>query len=173
MKYKTMSDVRAANRAGGQHFFSAGAMRFFNSKVESALYSGRYFITSERFRFDDPKAYTVREVMEKGASIETVGEFCQYKNIEDARAEIRRLLKLPVRSYYVHFHGRHAGAIGVFVHMSATIEAQTEIEFARKFYDKYELSGQRVTTVALDGPGEVYRKFNFWDAMTGKPGFEN
>ena len=92
MKFKTIADVRAANRVKGQHFFDAGTMRFFNSKVESSLYAGRYFITSERFRYDDPKTYTIREAKEDG-DIDTIGEFCAYKDIETAREEVRRLVR--------------------------------------------------------------------------------
>lgn len=89
--FSTMADVRAANRALGHHFFERDTMRFFESRVESALYAGRYFITSEKAGFrETQRKFTIREVTPDGY-IKTVGEFCAYDFIENARDEARRL----------------------------------------------------------------------------------
>lgn len=45
--YKTLADVRAANAAAGFRFFDRGTMKFWNSRIESTLIRGRFFITSE------------------------------------------------------------------------------------------------------------------------------
>ncbi len=86
-----MADVRAANKASGQHWFSRSTMRFFNSVVESPLYHGRYFITSERYMDDAAKLYSVR-VVQDDAGIDTVGEFQAYISKADAREAIRALV---------------------------------------------------------------------------------
>ena len=62
-------------------------MRFFNSRIESGLLRGRFFITSERRELDFPKRYTVREVL-AGGDIKTVGEFQGYTDLEFARIAV-------------------------------------------------------------------------------------
>lgn len=64
MSFKTISDVRAANKAAGHHFFDRDTMRFFRSRVVSGLYAGRYFITREIF--GERPTFTVREVSPSG-----------------------------------------------------------------------------------------------------------
>lgn len=91
-KYKTMSDVRAANKANGNYFFSRDSMRFFKSKIESGLYNGKYFITSEQFDYNSPRLYTVRSV-NLDASINTIGDFQQYKTKSHARYFIQEQVK--------------------------------------------------------------------------------
>lgn len=86
--FQTMTDVRAANKAIGNHWFERSTMKFFNSRVESSLLGGRYFITSERRELTFPKRYTVREVLQDG-DIKTVGEFQGYSLLEDARIAVR------------------------------------------------------------------------------------
>lgn len=59
------------------HFFSPGAMRFFNSRVCSDVFptkNGAYFITSEKFDYKSPRLYTVR-FFDLNDDIKTVGEF--------------------------------------------------------------------------------------------------
>lgn len=60
----TMAQVKEANKANGQYFFSRDTMRFFASKVESKLYyTTQCFITSEKKCFDDyTRVYSVRQV---------------------------------------------------------------------------------------------------------------
>lgn len=94
MTFTTISEVRAANKAAGYHWFDRSSMRFFNTVIESKLYAGKYFITSDRMRVEDPKRYSIRAVREDGG-VDTVGsfqDFCKYLTIEDARAAVRRLL---------------------------------------------------------------------------------
>lgn len=47
-RFDDLWDVEEANRRAGQHFFSPDTMRFFKSRVHSALYGGRFFVTSEK-----------------------------------------------------------------------------------------------------------------------------
>ncbi len=86
--YRTISDVKAANREVGEHWFERSTMRFFNTRIVSKLISGRYFVTAERM--DDTRRfkYTVRSA-EPDGSIDTVGEFQQYDSKEDAMIAVR------------------------------------------------------------------------------------
>jgi len=85
--FKTLAEVKAANKAIGNHWFERSTMRFFNSKVETGLLRGRFFITSERMELTFPKRYTVREAMPDG-DIKTVGEFQGYTDLELARMAV-------------------------------------------------------------------------------------
>lgn len=84
MRFNTISDVIDHNRATGHHFFDADTMRFFNSRVETGLMRGRFFVTSEKGP-DGIRAYTVRRARDDG-SVETVGEggFQGYETLDDA-----------------------------------------------------------------------------------------
>ena len=84
MTYANLREVLDANDAAGQHFFDADTMEFFNSKLESDLIDGRFFITSERFDFDTAKQYTIRAAQDDGAIV-TLGDFGQYQTLQDAR----------------------------------------------------------------------------------------
>ena len=90
--FKTISDVKAANKAAGYYFFSRSTNRFFGSRVESSLYGGRFFITSEDNFDRSARFYTIREAL-PGGDIRTVSEFNGFRYIEDARDECRRLVK--------------------------------------------------------------------------------
>jgi len=82
--YSTIAEIRAANKAIGQHWFSRGTMRFFNCRIESRKpIHGRFFITSERYNDSEPRLYIIREALADG-KIDTIGEFQQYKSKEAA-----------------------------------------------------------------------------------------
>ncbi len=89
--FRTMADVRRANKAIGNHWFERDTMRFFDSRVESTLYGGRYFITSEQFHGSQgslPRRFTLRRV-EPDGSIEDESAFQAYSTIELARVAAR------------------------------------------------------------------------------------
>lgn len=55
------------------HFFSAGAMRFFNSRIQTIPpYKGRVFVTSEVGSHQPNRRYTVRCIRPDG-QIDTIG----------------------------------------------------------------------------------------------------
>jgi hypothetical protein len=83
MAFKTIAEVRQANKASGNHWFDRSSMRHFNTRIESKLYKGGYFITSESMRLDPARRYTVRKALSDG-SIQTVGEFHWYLRKSDA-----------------------------------------------------------------------------------------
>ena len=71
--WDSIYDIRAANRAAGQHWFDPDTLRFFASRVGETIYGGRYFLSSEKSGFDDPtRVWSVREAT-PDARIETVG----------------------------------------------------------------------------------------------------
>ena len=70
--FKTISEVRQANKDRGHHFFSRETIKFFESKVESTLYKNQCFITSEKKCFNDyQRVYSIRRAKPNG-SIETL-----------------------------------------------------------------------------------------------------
>lgn len=92
-RLRSMADVQAANQAAGQFWFSPATMAYFQCRIESDLLGGTYFITSEQEpRPSAPRLYTVRRVIDGGASIETVGEFQQHPDLASALGHVSRLL---------------------------------------------------------------------------------
>lgn len=64
-EFRTFRDIPtivAESKRLGSHFFSPNAMKFFNSRVHSDLYGGRFFVTSEQNGWGNPRRYTVRMV---------------------------------------------------------------------------------------------------------------
>lgn len=97
MPYKTMADVRAANKAAGEHWFSRETIRFFGSRIVGGIRRGRFFITSEDNFNRTKRLYSVREAMPDG-SIETRGEFQGYRTVDEAREALGDLLPYPTNA---------------------------------------------------------------------------
>lgn len=89
--YRTIDDVKRANRLSGNHWFEPATMRFFGTRHGWKLYGGRYFITSERYSMCADRRYTIREALPDG-SIETVGTFLGYRTRASAIRGVRHLL---------------------------------------------------------------------------------
>ena len=94
LHYKKVSELRAMARG---HFFSSGAMRFFDSYVYNHVRTGTtgwFFITSEQpprsgsYRPD--RGYTVRKMDEFG-NVTTVGEFMGHATLEIALEEANKI----------------------------------------------------------------------------------
>lgn len=91
-RYYSIEEIIQANRREGGHFFDREALRFFNSRIGSSVYGGRFFITSEQFDRDlSPRLYTIRECI--NGRIEEVGDFQQYATGSQARAALKRHLE--------------------------------------------------------------------------------
>lgn len=88
--FKNMEEVREANERVGNSFFSEGSMRYFNSRIESELFFGKYFVTSESPSEGSQKSFTVRRVHKCGR-IDNVGRFQKFECVEDAVKKIRVL----------------------------------------------------------------------------------
>ena len=86
--------IKAANKAIGQHWFSASTMRFFNCRVLPRVYAGQYFITSEAYSYDSVRTYTIRKIELSGDNkhgIDTVGEVGQYATAQAAKKAVKEL----------------------------------------------------------------------------------
>lgn len=96
--FKTMSDVKAKNKEIGHFFFDPDTMKFWDSKVESTLYKGTYFITSEKHATEGkPRQFSIRQVLRTGEII-TVGRGREYSSLESARDAVKELVKrLPTK----------------------------------------------------------------------------
>jgi hypothetical protein len=84
----------------GNYFFSEGAMRFFSSRTLSAVYGGRFFVTSEQDRgtysvWNGERRYTVREC--NRGEIETRSVFGEFSNAEAGKKAARNLARSEQR----------------------------------------------------------------------------
>ena len=67
IEYKDISEIKERNRQMGFHFFEAGALRFFRSRVSDTVYQGPggiFIVTSERCTLGETKEarkYTPRK----------------------------------------------------------------------------------------------------------------
>lgn len=86
--FKSMQEVKDANKASGLYFFDENNMKFFKSVIETELISSRWFITSELGpNFGAPREFTVREVLDQSGRIKTVDR--GFKSSKDAQKSIK------------------------------------------------------------------------------------
>ncbi len=88
--FDSMQALRDANKNSGQFWFSPSTMAFFNSKVETDLINGEYFVTSEDNFDGTQRLFSIRRA-NPDASIDTVGEFQGYTSLNAATEALRRL----------------------------------------------------------------------------------
>ena len=88
--YKTIAEIKKANKDAGRCWFSKDTMKFFNSRITSEVLKGKYFITSERFDSQSPRLFTVRIANDNG-HIDTVSEFQAFKSAQGALGFIKKL----------------------------------------------------------------------------------
>ena len=79
--YFTIQQIKDANKAIGNHWFSPDTIRYFRSIVRGPVI-GNMFVSSERYNGDTERRYTIRECID--GRIETVGEFQQYASKRQA-----------------------------------------------------------------------------------------
>lgn len=93
-------DTRSILKARHPLFFSAGAMAFFRSRLESVKMAGDriYFVTSEQYvpvdhSYSEPRLYTLRvstlPVGPGRPEVDTVGEFQQYATLDEAKVAMK------------------------------------------------------------------------------------
>ena len=90
--FHSIEQIKTANEAAGQYWFSPDTMRFFQSRTHGAVINGHYFISSE---CDGTQAgllrrYTIHKVNADG-KIKTIGNFRAYETEEDARVSAEQL----------------------------------------------------------------------------------
>jgi|SRR6187402_1895917 len=77
-----INDIKDAHARFGGNWFSKDTMRYWGTRVHSAVYGGTYFVSSEG-DFDHVRVYTVRRIDSDG-SISTVGDFGAYATSRQA-----------------------------------------------------------------------------------------
>jgi hypothetical protein len=84
--YGSIAELRAANKAAGQHWCDEDALRFFDGIVpeDQPIIHGRFFVSSEQFDRSSPRLHTLRYANAE-AHIKTVGAFQQFESFDDAR----------------------------------------------------------------------------------------
>lgn len=109
--YKTITEIKRHNKEIGRHFFDRDAMICFNSKIESGVIRGRYFITSEIDLMNEKK-YSVRMCID--GRIEDVGGYHYWNTKQGAEGFIKELPKYFPEAFELarsEFNGREpAGA---------------------------------------------------------------
>jgi len=89
-----ISEIKTLAETGNKYWFSADTMRFFKSRVSELCWKIKdeiYFISSEK-QPNYNRLYTVRLCSSNG-EIHTINEFQEYKNINEARHRIKRILE--------------------------------------------------------------------------------
>ena len=88
----TMADVKQANKDAGYYFFSKDTMRFFGTRIVSALYKNNTFITTDYTGFErNNRAYSVRVFHPETGIVDTAkfpdgqSTFNKFSTIESAR----------------------------------------------------------------------------------------
>lgn len=95
-RYRTIEEVKRANRDAGWFFFSPDTMRWFGCRVSRRIYPYGIFVTSEADRHPENPAwngrryYSVRQIQDD-ATVETLGEFGDYLTSKAAHAAAQRL----------------------------------------------------------------------------------
>ncbi len=88
--FKTLAEFKAAYKATGMHFFDTKTKRFFNSRIESGLLKGKYFITSESDMRNENRFFNIREI-QPDLQIRTIGEFNTLRTKDRAKDLIKSL----------------------------------------------------------------------------------
>lgn len=96
----TITEIKRANKAGGQFFFEPDSMRFFDSHVHPEVFEGAgdvLFITSEQFHGSDgrsnPRKYTIRRFHPATGGVTSASEFQAFASLFDARAAAEESIK--------------------------------------------------------------------------------
>lgn len=79
--YKSMKEIKDANKLLGHNWFSRETMNFFSCIVSPRIYHGCFFITSECYL--DKRFYSARLANADGR-IETIGEPASFITKNDA-----------------------------------------------------------------------------------------
>lgn len=86
----TITEMKRLNKAAGQYWFSKGAMKFFNTKIEAKPDKNNFFITSDCPN-DGIKRYTIRRFNTETYEVETASEFWEFRTLEEAKAARKQM----------------------------------------------------------------------------------
>lgn len=82
-----LKDIRQASRARGHHWFDAGAMEGFGTRLHGPVIAGRFFITSEQASHDEDRRFTIRMARDDGRVV-SVGGFRLYATHPEAHVAL-------------------------------------------------------------------------------------
>ena len=82
--------IKANNILSGQHWFEPETLRFFKSRILSTVYGGKYFITRETNPSGEMR-FSIREAIDGGKRINTVGAFHSIKTLAEAKDAARAM----------------------------------------------------------------------------------
>lgn len=119
MKFNSISEIKKANQVINNHFFDRDTMEFFNSKVETGVLKGCFFITSEIAPNETIKRFTLRMV-ESDGSIETIGPFHWFDTKLDAKSFLRTLPGYFPEAYETAHNNFNADKMQTFVDYALT-----------------------------------------------------
>lgn len=91
----TINEMKRMNEEVGQHWFSKGAMNIFNTRIEAGPNKENIFITSDAMDPDAERRYTLRLFVSETSKVETVGNFCEFDTLDEARRGRRWLASQP------------------------------------------------------------------------------
>lgn len=105
-QFFSVSDLAAANRAAGGHWFDPESKRFFRSRIAPGLYKGQrliWFVSSEKSGWEDssPRKFTVRVFDPTAAGVDSVGELFAHRDLSSARAAARSLAKRDLAGEHI------------------------------------------------------------------------
>ena len=82
-----ISEVKAIVKSNGYHFFDKDTMKYWGICIETSVFKNGCFVISGNNYDGTKRLYTVRRF--NGKSIDTIGDFQQYKTKESAREAAR------------------------------------------------------------------------------------
>lgn len=89
MPYRTIADIRSANRAAGQRFMDPATLRFWRSRVGSRVWQqpdgSALFVTSEQPDLSRPRTYCVRVCWPDGR----IASLTEYGALKSGQAAAR------------------------------------------------------------------------------------
>ena len=101
-QWATIGEIRRANHLKGGYWFSDGATRFFDSKLENVIYGGNWFVYRNRFTTSDgvttdywkvahalPNGEVHGDAVDWSITVGPVGS--SYATAEEARTHARNL----------------------------------------------------------------------------------
>jgi hypothetical protein len=91
----TITEMKAAQKENGLHWFSKPSMNFFNTKIETAA-KDNHFITSEYMENVGNRKYTIRCFKPLKFAVDTIGDFQQYATLKEAKQALKNLMKVGV-----------------------------------------------------------------------------
>jgi hypothetical protein len=92
MVFNNMTEVKIANSNVGQHWFSKESVTHHNSRIETVLFGGKYWI--ESVRVDDRRCFVIAKIDEITCDITYLTadyQRLQFDSIKDAKMVLKAM----------------------------------------------------------------------------------